>query len=46
MKKKVKYIIIGAVALLIVGAIVVSAMQPLAVDTLVVTQSRAELYFT
>jgi len=46
MKKKVKYVILGIIALAIIAAIVVSVMQPLSVDTMVVQSSRAEMYFT
>jgi len=46
MKKKVKYVLLGMVALAIVAAVVLVIMQPLAVDTIVAEPSRAEAYFT
>ena len=46
MKKKIKYAIIGIIALVIISVIVISIMQPLSVETVVVQSSRAEVYFT
>ena len=46
MKKKVKYVLLGVLVLAIAGAVVVNAMRPLAVVTVVVEPSRAEVYFT
>lgn len=46
MKKKVKYVILGVIAFAIASIMVVSAMQPLAVDVVAVELSRAEVYFT
>lgn len=46
MKKKIKYAILGIIALAIIGIIIVNAMQPLAVDTIVMQPSRTEAYFT
>ena len=45
MKKKIKYILLGAIVLVILSAIVVNALQPLAVDVVVAEQSRVEVYF-
>ena len=46
MKKKVKFAILGALVLVIASVIVVSALQPLVVDAIVVEPTRAEVYFT
>ena len=46
MKKKVKYVLFGIIVLAIIGVVAVNAMQPLAVDTVVIELSRAEAYFT
>ena len=46
MKKKFKYGLAGIIVLAIVGVVVVSALQPLAVDTIVVSPQLAQMYFT
>jgi len=45
MKKRVKHIVLSVVVLVIVGVIIIMAMRPLAVSTVVITPSHAELYF-
>ena len=45
MKKKIKFALLGVVVLAVIGAAVVSAMQPLAVGTVIIEPSRAEVYF-
>ncbi|MCL2839887.1 MAG: HlyD family efflux transporter periplasmic adaptor subunit [Defluviitaleaceae bacterium] len=46
MKKKVKYAILILIVLAVGGAVVFTAMQPLHVDTVIITPSYAEAYFT
>jgi len=46
MKKKVKFILLGILVLVISSVVVVSALQPLVVDAIVVEPSQAEVYFT
>ena len=45
MKKKIKFALLGIVVLAVISAVVVSAMQPLAVDVVAVEPSQAEVYF-
>jgi HlyD family secretion protein len=46
MKKRIKYVIIAAVALIIAGAIAISAIQPMTVETVTVSLTGAEASFT
>jgi len=46
MKKKVKFILLGVVVLVIIGMVTVNVLQPLAVEVLMVEPTHAQVIFT